>query len=38
MHDLRLSYTRELGTALGEASYEVLERLAGLLGARPQVP
>jgi hypothetical protein len=25
MHDLRLSYARELGAALGEASYEVPE-------------
>jgi hypothetical protein len=38
MHDLGLSYTRELGAVLGEAPYEVPERLAGLLGARPQVP
>jgi hypothetical protein len=38
VHDLRLSYARELGTALGEALYEVLERLARLLAARPQVP
>jgi hypothetical protein len=38
MHDLRLSYARELSAALGEASYEVPERLAGLLGARSQVP
>jgi hypothetical protein len=38
MHDLGLSYARELGTSLGEASYEVSERLAGFLGARPQVP
>jgi hypothetical protein len=37
MHDLKLSHARELGTALGKASYEVPERLAGLLGARPQV-
>jgi hypothetical protein len=33
MHDLGLSHARELG----KASYEVPERLAGLLGARPQV-
>jgi hypothetical protein len=38
MHDLCLGYARELGAALGEASYEVPKRLAGLLGARPQVP
>jgi hypothetical protein len=38
MHNLRLGYTRELSTTLGEASYEVPERLAGLLGALPQVP
>jgi hypothetical protein len=38
MHDLRLGYARELSTALGEASYEVPERLARLLGARSQVP
>jgi hypothetical protein len=37
MHDLGLGHTRELTTTLGEASYEVPERLAGLLGARPQV-
>jgi hypothetical protein len=37
MHDLRLSYARELGAALGEASYEVSERLAVFLGARSQV-
>jgi hypothetical protein len=30
-----LSYTRELGIVLGEASYEVSERLDGLLGAHP---
>jgi hypothetical protein len=38
MHDLGLGHARELRTALGEASYEVLERLAWLLGARVQVP
>jgi hypothetical protein len=38
MHDLGLSYARELGTTLGEAPYEVPERLVGLLGACPQVP
>jgi hypothetical protein len=32
--DLRLSHARELRAALGEASYEVPERLAGLLCAR----
>jgi hypothetical protein len=34
VHDLGLSQAREFGTALGKASYEVPERLAGLLGAR----
>jgi hypothetical protein len=38
VHDLRLGHARELRTALGEAPYEVPERLAGLLGARAQVP
>jgi hypothetical protein len=38
MHYLRLGYARELGATLGEVSYEVPERLAGLLGAHPQVP
>jgi hypothetical protein len=38
VHDLGLGDTRELRIALGEAPYEVLERLAGLLGARAQVP
>jgi hypothetical protein len=38
VHDLRLGHTWELSTALREASYEVLERLAGLLGARTQIP
>jgi hypothetical protein len=35
MHDLGLSHAWELSAALGEASYEVLERFVGLLGARP---
>jgi hypothetical protein len=38
VHDLGLGHTREFSKALGKASYEVQERLAGLLGARPQVP
>jgi hypothetical protein len=38
MPDLGLSHARELSVALGEALNEVLERFAGLLGARPQVP
>jgi hypothetical protein len=38
VHDLGLGYTRELSTALGEASYEVPGRLARLPGARSQVP
>jgi hypothetical protein len=38
MHDLGLGHARELCTALGEAPYEVPERLAGLLGARAQIP
>jgi hypothetical protein len=38
VHDLGLGDARELNTALGEVSYEVPERLAGLLGARMQVP
>jgi hypothetical protein len=38
VHDLRLCHARELGTALGEAPYEVPEQFAGLLGARTQVP
>jgi hypothetical protein len=29
VHDLGLSYARELGTALGEASYEVPKRPSG---------
>jgi hypothetical protein len=36
--DLKLSHTREFGKALGKAPYKVPERLAGLLGASPQVP
>jgi hypothetical protein len=38
VHDLGLGYARELSIALGEVPYEVPERLAGLLGARSQVP
>jgi hypothetical protein len=38
VHDLGLSHAREFSTTLGKVPYEVLERLAGLLGARPQVP
>jgi hypothetical protein len=38
MHDLELGHARELRAALGEALYEVPERLAGFLGARAQVP
>jgi hypothetical protein len=34
VHDLRLGDARGLSTTLGEAPYEVSERLAGLLGAR----
>jgi hypothetical protein len=37
MHNFRLSYAWELRAALGEALYEVPERLAGLLGARAQI-
>jgi hypothetical protein len=37
-HDLGLGYAQVLGTALGEAPYEVPKRLTGLLGARLQVP
>jgi hypothetical protein len=33
MYDLGMGYARELRAALGEASYEVPERLAGLLGS-----
>jgi hypothetical protein len=38
MHDLGLGYAWELSTTLGKATYEVSERLVGLLGAHPQVP
>jgi hypothetical protein len=38
VHDLRLGHARELRAALGEAPYEVPERLVGLLGACAQVP
>jgi uncharacterized membrane protein len=38
VHDLRLGHARELRAALGEAPYEVPERLAGLLGACAQIP
>jgi hypothetical protein len=38
VYDLGLGHARELRAALGEASYEVPERLAGLLGACEQVP
>jgi hypothetical protein len=38
VHDLGLSDAQELSATLGKAPYEVPERLAGLLGARPQVP
>jgi hypothetical protein len=38
MHNLCLGDTRELRTALGEAPYEVPERLSGLLGACVQIP
>jgi hypothetical protein len=38
VHNLGLRYAPELRAALGEASYEVPERLAGLLGAGVQVP
>jgi hypothetical protein len=37
VHDLGLGHARELRAALGEASYEVPERLVGLLGARAQI-
>jgi hypothetical protein len=33
VHDLGLSDARELCRALGEAPYEIPERLTGLLGA-----
>jgi hypothetical protein len=35
VHDLELSYARELGTTLGKVPYEVSERLVWLLGAHP---
>jgi hypothetical protein len=38
VHDLGLGHAQELRTALGEALYEVPERLARLVGARAQVP
>jgi hypothetical protein len=38
VHDFELGHAWELRTTLGEAPYEVPERLAGLLGARAQVP
>jgi hypothetical protein len=38
VHDLGLSYARELRAALGEAPYEVPKRLAGLMSASAQVP
>jgi hypothetical protein len=38
VHDLGLGHARELHAALGEALYEVPERLAGPLGARAQIP
>jgi hypothetical protein len=38
VHDIGLGHARELCAALGEVSYKVLERLAGLLGARAQIP
>jgi hypothetical protein len=38
VHDVRLSNARELSTTLGKASYEILKRLARLLGAYPLVP
>jgi hypothetical protein len=38
VHNLGLGHARELSTTLGGASYEVSEQLAGLLGARTQVP
>jgi hypothetical protein len=37
MYDLGLGHARELRAALGEAPYEVPERLTGLLGARAVV-
>jgi hypothetical protein len=38
VHDLGLRHVGELGAALGEAPYEVPQRLAGLLRAGAQVP
>jgi hypothetical protein len=38
VHDLGLGHARELRAVLGEVLYEVLEQLAGLLGARAQIP
>jgi hypothetical protein len=38
VHNLGLRHAWELRAALGEAPYEVPERLAGLLGAGSQVP
>jgi hypothetical protein len=38
VHDFGLSDARELRAVLGKASYEVPERLAGLLGACVQIP
>jgi hypothetical protein len=38
VHNLGLGHTWELHAALGEVSYEVLERLAGLLGVCSQIP
>jgi hypothetical protein len=37
VYDLGLGHAQELRAAPGEASYEVPERLTGLLGARAQV-
>jgi hypothetical protein len=38
VHNLGLRHARELRAAFGEASYEVPERFARLLGAGVQVP
>jgi hypothetical protein len=38
VHNLGLRHAWELRAALGEASHEVPERLAGLLGAGAQIP
>jgi hypothetical protein len=38
VHDFGLRHAQEIRAALGEAPYEVPERLAGLLSARTQVP